>query len=140
MCVSGFPTGVHTSCDAISSAIRHGTLCYFRGMMLPGWILNGGLLVPVDALGLGVVRGGRLVVSRKRLRGACATPNADRCLMGPCRCSVSLLFPVLFGPVLGALFWFLLVVAFVVFCLVWWFLVVVPAVLAVRLLCLRALG
>ena len=50
-------------------AIRHGTLCYFRGMTLPGWILNGGLLDPVDALGPGFVRGGRLFVSRKHSRG-----------------------------------------------------------------------
>ena len=102
VCVSGSRTGVHTSCVVGTLAILLGTSRYFRGTTLPGWILNGGLLVPVDALGLEVVRGGRLVVSRKRLRGACATPDADRCLMGPCRCSVSLLFLFLFGLVRGA--------------------------------------
>ena len=80
VCASGFRIGVHISCVAASTAIRHGTSWYFRGTMLPGWILNGGCPVPVDALGPGPVRGGRLCAFRKRWSGACTASADDACL------------------------------------------------------------
>ena len=70
VCASVFRNGVRTSCGVDSLAIRHGTSCYSRGTMLPGWILNGGLWAPVDALEPGSVRGGQLSASRKRWCGA----------------------------------------------------------------------
>ena len=90
VCASGFRIGVHTSCVAASMAIRHGTSCYFRGTTLPGWILNGGRLVPVDAPGPGSVRGGRLFASRTRSCGV-RTAFADKgSPLSPCLRLVSL--------------------------------------------------
>ena len=77
-----FELGCSHPCVVGSLAIRHGTSCYFRGTMLPGWMLNGGRLVPVDALGPGPVRGGRLVASRKRLRGVRTAFIVDSLLQG----------------------------------------------------------
>ena len=63
-------------------AIRHGTLCYFRGMTLPGWMTCGVHVVLVGGPGHVYTQVGLPLVFRRLLPGACAGAPTSSCL-GP---------------------------------------------------------